>query len=48
MVDWLLNSGADPTLRDTKVGNTPDGWAEYAKHIELAGHLRSIREQRGG
>lgn len=48
MADWLLDCGADPTLRDTKVGNTPDGWAEYAQHPELANHLRSIREQRGG
>lgn len=48
MADWLLDCGADPTLRDTKVGSTPDGWAEYAQHPELANHLRSIREQRGG
>ncbi|QDT52745.1 Ankyrin repeats (3 copies) [Caulifigura coniformis] len=48
MADWLLSRGADPTIRDTKVENTPDGWAEYARHLELAGHLRSIREQRGG
>lgn len=48
MADWLLGRGADPTLRDTKVGNAPDGWAEYAKHMELARHLRSIREQSGG
>lgn len=48
MADWLLDRGANPTLRDTKVENTPDGWAKYAKHLELAGHLRSIREDRGG
>jgi len=46
MVDWLLDRGADPTLRDTKVQNTPDGWAEYAHHAELAEYLRKIREQR--
>jgi ankyrin repeat protein len=48
MADWLLNAGADPTLRDTKVENTPDGWAEYAQHLELASHLRNNRERRGG
>lgn len=48
MADWLLDCGADPTLRDTKVENTPDGWAEYAQHTVLAHHLRSIREQGGG
>lgn len=46
MADWLLNCGANPTLRDTKVENTPDGWADYAQHRELARHLRSIRGQR--
>jgi ankyrin repeat protein len=48
MADWLLHHGADPTIRDTKVQNTPDGWADYAHHPDLASHLRSIVEQRGG
>lgn len=42
MVDWLLERGANPTLRDTKVQNTPDGWAEYAHHSQLANYLRSV------
>lgn len=46
MVDWLLGQGADPTRRDTKVHNTPDGWAEHARHSELARYLRSIRHGR--
>jgi hypothetical protein len=48
MADWLLERGADPALRDTKVQNTPDGWAQYAHHSQLADYLRSIRERRAG
>ncbi len=47
MVDWLLENGADPTIRDLKVHFTPDGWAEYANHSQLAAYLRSIRERHG-
>lgn len=46
MADWLLDHGADPALRDAKVKNTPDGWADHAGHRQLAAHLRSIREGR--
>lgn len=46
MADWLLEHGANPELRDTKVHNTPDGWADYAHHSLLADHLRSIRERK--
>ena len=48
MADWLLERGADPALRDTKVQNTPDGWAEYAHHSQLADYLRRIRERHAG
>jgi len=48
MVDWLLDRGADPAIRDRKVQNTADGWAHYAGHSELGDHLRSIRERHGG
>lgn len=48
MADWLLDRGANPAIRDTKVENTPDGWAEYAHHLQLAGYLRSIRETLAG
>ncbi len=46
MVDWLLERGADPAIRDTKVQNTPDGWAAYAHHSQLADYLKSVRERR--
>ena len=46
MADWLLERGADPAIRDSKVRNTPDGWAEYAHHSQLADHLRRVREHR--
>jgi ankyrin repeat protein len=46
MADWLLARGADPCLLDTKVHHTPDGWAAYAHHHDLADYLRSIRESR--
>lgn len=41
MAEWLLQRGADPLVRDTKVNNTPDGWAQYAQHVDLADYLRS-------
>ena len=44
MVDHLLKRyHADPTVRDTKIGNLPEGWAEYAGHIELSKYLRDVR-----
>jgi ankyrin repeat protein len=48
MVDWLLDRGADPGIRDPKVENTADGWADYAHHSELADYLRRIREHHVG
>ncbi len=47
MADWLLERGADPAIRDSKVRNTPDGWANYAHHSQLGEYLRGIREHRG-
>jgi ankyrin repeat protein len=35
MVEFLLAKGADKTIKDTKVGSTPAGWAEHGKHKEL-------------
>ena len=40
MVEWLLEYGADPTIRDTKVHATPVGWAEYVHHPQLAVYIR--------
>jgi len=35
MALFLLANGADKAIKDTKVGSTPAGWANYAKHEEL-------------
>ena len=40
MVEFLLSHGADLTVKDTKVGSTPAGWAEYGGHPELLDLLR--------
>ena len=43
MVDQLLNRGADPAVRDTKIGTLPEDWAEHGGHQELAEYLRRLR-----
>jgi ankyrin repeat protein len=43
MTAFLLEHGADPTARDGKVDNTPDGWAKHGGHQDLAEHLRRAR-----
>jgi len=35
MVGFLLHQGADREVKDTKVGSTAAGWAEYGGHPEL-------------
>lgn len=40
MVEFLLATGADPNVKDTKVGSTAAGWAEYGGHAELLDLLR--------
>lgn len=35
MIEFLLGQGADRNLKDTKVGSTAAGWAEYGGHPEL-------------
>lgn len=40
MVDFLLEHGADRNIKDTKVGSTPAGWADYGGHPELRDFLR--------
>jgi ankyrin repeat protein len=35
MVEFLLQQGADRNVKDTKVGSTAAGWAEYGGHPEL-------------
>ena len=40
MVEFLLANGADKNLKDTKVGATPAGWADYQGHPELRDLLK--------
>ena len=35
MVEFLLAHGADPGVKDTKVGSTASGWADYGGHPDL-------------
>ena len=46
MVDFLLEQGADPNLRDTKVNNSPAGWAAYGGHKALGDYLDEIAKAR--
>lgn len=45
MADFLLQHGADPSVRDTKVDGMPEDWAEHFGHTELAARLRMARER---
>jgi uncharacterized protein len=42
MVDFLLEHGADPNIRDSKVNGLPAGWADYGGHKALSGYLEEI------
>ena len=42
MVEFLLDRGADAQIKDTKVGGTPAGWAEYGGHPEIKRYLENI------
>src|SRR6185436_12534604 len=42
MVRFLLDHGADRTIRDTKVNSTPAGWAEHGGHKDLLDVLRGV------
>jgi uncharacterized protein len=44
MVDFLLQHGANPNVKDTKVNNSPAGWAAYGGHKELKIYLDQICE----
>jgi hypothetical protein len=46
-VDQLLSHGADPTLRDSKIGNLAEDWADHGGHGDLAEHLRLVRQRAG-
>jgi uncharacterized protein len=42
-VAWLLERGADPRIRDTKIGKLPEDWAAHDGDNELSAYLRSQR-----
>jgi ankyrin repeat protein len=44
MVDFLLLCGADASVRDGKVNNTPAGWADHGGHPELAVYLKEVEK----
>jgi ankyrin repeat protein len=47
LVDQLLSVGADPRIKDTKIGKLPEDWAEHAGHHDLSEYLRHLRTQAG-
>jgi ankyrin repeat protein len=42
MAEFLIEQGANANIKDTKVGGTPSGWAEYGGHDELKNYLDQI------
>lgn len=42
MVEYLLNHGADPNVKDDKVGSTAAGWADYGGHPEIRDFLTDL------
>lgn len=42
MVDFLLAHGAGRNVKDTKVGSTAFGWADYGGHQGLRDLLNSV------
>jgi ankyrin repeat protein len=42
MVDFLIASGADVNVKDTRVNSTPAGWANHGGHTDLKNHLEQI------
>lgn len=47
MVDFLLEHGADPFIKDSKVGSTPAGWADYGRHPQLRDYLNQKISESG-
>jgi ankyrin repeat protein len=43
LVALLLELGADPMLRDTAFGATPEGWAQHNQQHAVAGYLAEYR-----
>jgi ankyrin repeat protein len=46
MTQFLVERGADPNIKDTKIGGTPAGWAEYAGHLEIRHYLGQFEGSR--
>ena len=42
MVEFLVGQGADVSVKDTKVGSAPAGWAEHDGHPEIKDYLEQI------
>jgi ankyrin repeat protein len=42
MVEKLLAHGADPAIRDTKIGTLPEDWAAHSGHKDLSEYLRTL------
>jgi ankyrin repeat protein len=45
MVEFLIEHGADIQIKDTKVGGTPAGWADYGGHAEIRDYLLRLAAQ---
>ena len=45
LVEFLIKQGANVNVKDTKVGSTPAGWADYGGHPELKTYLEQIAYQ---
>jgi ankyrin repeat protein len=45
MVEFLVERGANANIKDTKVGATPAGWADYCGHTELRDYLEQIAKR---
>jgi ankyrin repeat protein len=41
MVEFLIQHGADRSIKDLKVQGTPASWAEAGKHVEIQDYLNS-------
>jgi ankyrin repeat protein len=42
MVEFLIQHGADPRIKDEKVGATPAGWADHTGHVVIRDYLRGV------
>jgi hypothetical protein len=39
MVEFLLRHGADPSIKDPKVGGTASNWAEHGGHPQIGRYM---------